>query len=270
MNIENKQFFQDGKLMRIVPSERYEMKPDEQHYITKELTKVKLDDDIGEIWTYPALHLFHGRISEKIVKDVIEHCTNTNNDDAADKLVANIEGPQSYLDADHPLMKEFVEVMMRSACTFVDQCMMTNPSWEHAQPRRIEIQEIWDVKMKPGDYNPLHIHGTKAMQGLSSICYLKVPDGLHQAEEEGVMNPKYNYAAKIDGWLKFLWGIPDHYKFDEFACPTGTHILPKVGDYYIFPKSLNHEVYPFRDNEDRWSVQINFNCWEEGKDGNEY
>ena len=90
MNIENKQFFQDEQLIRVVPAERYEMKPDEQHYITKELTKVKLDDDIGEIWTYPALHLFHGKISEKIVKDVIEHCTNTNNDDASGKLVANI------------------------------------------------------------------------------------------------------------------------------------------------------------------------------------
>ena len=88
MNIENKQFFQDEQLIRVVPAERYEMKPDEQHYITKELTKVKLDDDIGEIWTYPALHLFHGKISEKIVKDVIEHCTNTNNDDASGKLVA--------------------------------------------------------------------------------------------------------------------------------------------------------------------------------------
>ena len=244
------------------PDERYEMKPDEQHYITKQLTKVKLDNNTGEIWTYPALHIFHGKLSEKIIKDVTEHCTNTNTDDAADKLVANIKGTQSTLNTNHPLMKEFIDVMMRSACTFVDQCQMRS-SQKDAKPQRIEIQEIWDVKMKPGDYNPLHMHGTEASQGLSSICYIKVPDSLHQAEEENIRNSPYKYANKIDGWLKFLWGISDHYKFDEFACPTATYILPRVGDYFIFSKSLNHEVYPFRANEDRWSVQINFNCWED-------
>ena len=259
-NLEHKPKFEDNFPERLVDNDIGNN--DERYYITNEVAKTKLDDDIGEILTYPAVHLFHGIMPEKILKDVTEYCTKTNNNLAAPKLVANLEGTQSNLDEHDPLMKEFVERMMLSACTFVENCQMNYG--RGPAPKRIDIQEIWDVKMQPGDYNPMHIHGTHAKEGLSSIFYLKVPDSLREAYEEGATNPKYEYAEKRDGWLQFLWGlatqIGDH---DDFACATNSHILPIVGHYYIFPKSLNHQVFPFTSDEDRWSVQINFNCWEE-------
>ena len=35
-------------------------------------------------------------------------------------------------------------------------------------------------------------------------------------------------------------------------------IIPKVGDFYIFPHYLMHAVYPFKDtNEERRSISFN-------------
>ena len=240
-----------------------EMTEDERYYITNEILRTKLDDGGGsegdEIWTYPAIHIFRGRIPEDILKDMIEYCTETNNNLASDKLIANMEGTQSNLDPDDPLMKGFVEMMAKSACTFVNQCHMSYGKPQ--SPKRIEVQEIWDVKMQPGDYNPLHIHGTKSKEGLSSICYLKVPDEVLEAAQEGGKNPKYRFSHKKDGWLQFMWGLGTH--VTDFDCATNSYILPKVGDYYIFSKSLNHQVFPFKTEQDRWSVQVNFNCWDD-------
>jgi hypothetical protein len=240
-----------------------QMTDEERYHITNEVARTKLEDAGGsvgdEIWTYPAVHLFHGKIPEDVLIDMIKYCEETNNDLASDKLVANMEGTQSNLDPDHPLLKGFVEMMSRAACTFVNQCQMNYGKPQ--KPKRVEIQEIWDVKMQPGDYNPLHIHATKAKEGLSSICYIKIPKAILEAVQEGGSNPKYQYTAKKDGWTQFVWDLKTH--TSDFECATNAYVLPKVGDFFIFPKYLSHQVFPFRDEQDRWSVQVNFNIWDE-------
>lgn len=238
-----------------------EMTEDERYHVTKELAKTKVGD-LGEIWTYPAQHIFHGTMPEKIVKDVIEYCAKTNNNKASEYLVGNLKGTQSQLDPWEPLMKEFIERMMLRACKYVEECEM------YKQERSIDIAGCWDVKMAPGDYNPLHMHGTQAKEGLASIFYLKVPESINKAWEEGSSNPKFTYSSKKDGVLKFMWGLSKSNVSDEFECANNTYIKPEVGDFYIFNKSLNHEVMPFSDKEDRWSVQVNFNCW--AKDEKEF
>ena len=231
---------------------------DEKYWITKKLAKVKVDSegDLGEIWTYPAIHLFHGIMSEKIVNDVTEYCTKVRNDDRRINITG-LRGTQSIIDIKDPLMVDFIEIMMQSACIFVEQCEMSQ------SPKRIEVDEIWDVQMGSGNYTPMHCHNTKSKQGLSSIFYLKVPESFRQPEFEG--DKKKDYTFKRDGWLKFLWGLVEYQNSDTFSCPTNDYILPQSGHFYIFPKSLVHMVYPYKDTEDRWSVQINFNLWEEGE-----
>ena len=231
-----------------------EMTDDERYYVTKERATTKVGD-LGEILTYPAQHIFHGTMSEKIVKDVTEYCAQTNNDKASEYLVANLKGTQSELDPWNPLMKEFIEKMMLRVCKYVEECEMYN------RERTIDIAGCWDVKYEPGDYNPLHMHGTQSKEGLASIFYLKVPESIDKAWVEGTKNPKYTYSSKKDGVLKLMWGLPRSNVADEFECATNTYIKPEVGDFYIFNKTLNHEVMPFTEKEDRWSVQVNFNCW---------
>ena len=252
------------------------MNADEHYHITNQLAKSKLANDSGEIWTYPALHIFRGRLSKKIVKDVTEYCVKTDNNTASDQLIANMKGTQSHLNKDDPLLKDYIEKMMISACTYVDQCQMNYE--DEPVPRRVEIHEMWDVKMKPGDYNLLHIHQTPSHDGLSSITYIKVPDGIRQAKEKSdakskalanVQGPHHQtyldtMARGRDGWLKILWGLSQPFT-SGYTCATNVDIQPRVGDFYIFPKTLHHMVNPFHYEEDRWSVQINFNCWAEGE-----
>ena len=241
------------------------MNDEEKYDITKELSKIKVDDNLGEIWTYPAMHIFHGKLPNNVVNDLIEYCTITNNDNQSNKLVANIKGTQSTLDINDPLMKEYIDTMMRSACTFIDNCRMDYGG--NGSSMRVEIEEIWDVKMTPGDYNPMHIHGTESSEGLSSITYIKVPESFREAAERGRSDPKYAYYPKHDGWLELLWGLTsDAMTSNQFSCANNAFVLPQVGDFYIFPKSLNHLVYPYRENEDRWSIQINYNCWSDGEE----
>ena len=54
------------------------MNDEEKYDITKELSKIKVDDNLGEIWTYPAMHIFHGKLPNNVVNDLIEYCTITN------------------------------------------------------------------------------------------------------------------------------------------------------------------------------------------------
>ena len=101
-----------------------QMTDEERYHITNEVARTKLEDAGGsvgdEIWTYPAVHIFHGKMPEDILNDMIGYCAETNNDLAADKLVANMEGTQSNLDPDNPLMKGFTDMMSRAACTFIN------------------------------------------------------------------------------------------------------------------------------------------------------
>lgn len=234
--------------------------------VTNELAITKCENDTGEIWTMPALHIFKGRLPQNVIDDLCEYVGNENNNDANDRLVANISGTQSHLLTENPLMKDFYNIMMEAACTYVDQCSMKcNYSNGTDTSRTIEVSDVWSVKMKEGDYNPLHIHESNAHNGLSSICYLKVPSIItEEAMEQGklvVSGEDYRSTSLTShGWLSFVWGADG--RRDDFLCPTNKVVLPEVGDFYIFPKTLHHMVYPFRGPEERWSIQMNFDVWQ--------
>ena len=45
-----------------------------------------------------------------------------------------------------------------------------------------------------------------------------------------------------------------------FLSPSTYNIIPKVGDFYIFPNYLMHTVFPFKNsNEERRSISFNAN-----------
>ena len=238
-------------------------------YITKEVTKWKTEDNCGQIWTYPAVHIFHGTMPENIIKDVSEYCSKTNNDLAAEAVVANMRCKQSTLDMHDPLMEEFITKMLQNVCTYINKCEQNYG--KGSESRSVDIDNIWDGKMVPGDYNSLHFHETESKEGVSSIFYLKVPDNGTDSDHLWP-NGSDNEVGSVQkdeiighGLLKFRWGLLSPQNSDSFSCPDHVTIIPKIGHFYIFPSSLHHEIMPFYENKDRWSVQINFNCWSESE-----
>jgi hypothetical protein len=112
----------------------------------------------------------------------------------------------------------------------------------------VDIYEFWANEQREGDYNPLHNH-CQPFAALSSIIYLKVPDQITN-------NP---YPNSDDGRIKFLWSDRGSPHMLEF--PGMLSLKPEVGDYYIFPAWLNHEVPPFRGEGERRSLSWNARLW---------
>ncbi len=108
----------------------------------------------------------------------------------------------------------------------------------------IEITSSWFNNQKDNEYNPVHFHsGT-----FSGVLYLKIPEYLPAR--------KNDYQ---DGSICFVGNTSS--SDDQFTSSTFS-ILPKVGDIFLFPSSLRHQVYPFRTKNGkgiRRSLSFNLN-----------
>jgi len=99
---------------------------------------------------------------------------------------------------------------------------------------------VWVVSQYAGDFNPVHIHDAN----LSGVAFLKVPPGF-EAEYK-----KEDHHATA-GCLEFLGSIPNHFARHSYI------VKPEVGDFYLFPSWLAHQVYPFRCEGERRSMAFN-------------
>ena len=88
---------------------------------------------------------------------------------------------------------------------------------------------VWVVSQYAGDFNPVHIHDAN----LSGVAFLKVPLGFEEEYKKEDHHP-------TAGCLEFLGSIPNHFARHSYI------VKPKVGDFYLFPSWLAHQVYPFR------------------------
>ena len=87
--------------------------------------------------------------------------------------------------------------------------------------------------MNPGDFNPAHFHTNCHLSGL---IYLKIPEGFE--EDAG-------------GNIHFLHSNPADYYENQYQ------VVPKVGDMYLWPSWLQHFVYPYKCEGERWVMPFN-------------
>ena len=99
---------------------------------------------------------------------------------------------------------------------------------------------VWAVSQWAGDFNPIHIHASN----LSGVCFLKIPP---KFEEEYAKEDHHPTA----GCLEFIGSVPNHFARHSFLAK------PEIGDFYIFPSWLTHQVYPFRSDGERRSMAFN-------------
>ena len=104
---------------------------------------------------------------------------------------------------------------------------------------------MWINSQKDNEYLPIHHHTNCS---LSTVMYLKIPEYLPTRKS-------YN-NTEDDGAIIFInnptqdkiWGMSDF------------QVRPQVGDFFIFPASQKHLVYPFRTVDgkgERRSVSFN-------------
>tara|TARA_Y100001951_G_scaffold24490_1_gene18890 strand:- start:80 stop:733 length:654 start_codon:yes stop_codon:yes gene_type:complete len=99
---------------------------------------------------------------------------------------------------------------------------------------------VWIVSQYAGDFNPMHIHDAN----LSGVAFLKMPD---KFEEEY----KKEDHHKTVGCLEFMGSVPNHFANHSYL------VKPEIGDFYLFPSWLTHQVYPFRSDGERRSLAFN-------------
>jgi hypothetical protein len=104
----------------------------------------------------------------------------------------------------------------------------------------------WINEMKAGEYNPTHYHTSIGSDmGLSSVLMLKRPDwyGVEASREEKPAN----------GWLEFSGGDQSPLSISQ------TRVDAQVGEFYVFPYTLLHTVYPFN-STDEVRRTMSYNC----------
>ena len=95
--------------------------------------------------------------------------------------------------------------------------------------------------------------------GLSSFLYLKLPDQITENSKQ----IQTNDGAKgiNDGHTYFLFGPSSGHDHYDFTCQRSLVVEPTVGDMWLFPKWLEHGVYPFRGPGERRTLAANVNVW---------
>ena len=106
-----------------------------------------------------------------------------------------------------------------------------------------QMKSMWIISQKDNEYNPVHTHSECQM---STVMYLKIPEYL----------PSRKPDKNVDGAITFL----NNAAKDQFWGNSQITIQPEVGDFFIFPASQMHLVYPFRTADgkgERRSVSFN-------------
>ena len=109
-----------------------------------------------------------------------------------------------------------------------------------------ESKSAWFVRQYENEYNPIHVH---TGCHLSCIGYLKIP----KAIEKDQQNDPKNWRNTTHGMTEFVYGMP----YDIVPTATNFRIKPQVGDFWLFPSTLQHLVYPFQTRGERRSFSMN-------------
>jgi ribosomal protein S8 len=109
--------------------------------------------------------------------------------------------------------------------------------------KTISFVETWVNFMKPGEFNPPHIHSNC---DFSSVLFVQIPEKLREE------NKKFTGTGAGPGSISFTYGESQKHSISHMG------ILPEEGDLFIFPGTLTHFVSPFMCNEERISISSNF------------
>ena len=107
------------------------------------------------------------------------------------------------------------------------------------------------VSQKENDYLPVHAH-SEMVNGyqnskISAVMYLKVPEQMKRKPDEA------SIKMGKDGQIAFT-GMGDA---DPYMTTSLYNIQPVVGWFYLYPSTLNHQVYPFKGEGERRSLGFN-------------
>ncbi len=190
--------------------------------------------------------IVQGELNLKLRDQLLLHCEDVlrnpeSNPDASGRLAGRLN-QQRELNPRHPVVQELGECVLLNGCErWIRHVMDQQPPQGRGPwiPGRYQLKliDVWLNCQREGDYNPMHTHGGS----FSGVVFLKVPKQID--------------GTSFDGQLCFHG--PEEYHLQSFRTGMAKYILPKPGDFYIFPAWQPHSVMPFRGSGERWSLAFN-------------
>ena len=144
-------------------------------------------------------------------------------------------------------------VMLKWKQKFFDPLIVhyATSHYKHKKVKQIIVTASWMNIQKSGDFNPNHTHthfeDRHISPDISTVGYLKLPKSMVDYKHS-----KQHHA--VGGMIEFTEGTEDMFTNSNYL------LQPIVKDFYIFPSSLRHAVYPFysdSDLEERISFSFN-------------
>jgi len=144
------------------------------------------------------------------------------------------------------LVNHLLDDNMRGTFQMCFQEYMKRCGTTLVQTHQLALDNAWINDMYATEYNPCHFHASKnSLVGLSSVLFLKTPDSYGKE----IVNPN----NPSNGHLEFIGGAQHALSMSQIRTS------PKVGDFFIFPYTLVHGVYPFYDT-DQVRRTLSYNC----------
>jgi len=171
-------------------------------------------------------------LSEEILKDLNQDCQDISDNkkekvDWSDQLAGRVQ-------EEYHITKDLFHKHANWFSAVTSRYMFPNDKdyKENKGKFTVGISSGWYVRSYDGDFNPAHFHtGCQ----ISTIGFLKLPDDAEEywKEEDKDHNP-------YGGYTDFRYGTVG------LNCQNNMKVKPKIGDFYMFPSWLDHQVYPFR------------------------
>ena len=205
-------------------------------------------------WSVPLLHT---SLPDKILKELIQLTDIIEKDEDReswnDELAGEIEN-EWKIDSILLTNIKFTEYVIQYSWEYYEKLVSNYAIRDYNIPpglvifksilENIELTSAWFNDQKDNEYSPMHKHTGI----LSGVLYLMIPEYLPSRKNKDT-----------DGAITF---IGNETAQEGMISNSTLKISPKVGDIFMFPSSLKHEVYPFRTKDGkgvRRSLSFNLN-----------
>tara|TARA_B100000674_G_scaffold339983_1_gene284178 strand:- start:3 stop:752 length:750 start_codon:yes stop_codon:yes gene_type:complete len=191
------------------------------------------------------------KLPMNFINELVERAQKNKRNDARKALAGHINHEHFYTPDDKDwFMSKMGKIFMAYRHSHEDHFMLHQylPKDKDGNsirfPIRFSLESLWINYMQAGEFNPTHNHSGD----LSFVIFCQNPDW-----DEEIKNHVSNSTPP--GTLNFCMELSQRgdQKWKEVQHP----IFPEVGNMWIFPAELNHEVYPFKTPGVRISVSGN-------------
>ena len=145
-------------------------------------------------------------------------------------------------------------VMLKWKQKFFDPLIVhyATSHYKHKNVKQIIVTASWMNIAQSGDFNPNHTHthfeDRHVSPDISTVGYLKLPKSMKDYKHS-----KEHHS--VGGMIEFTEGTEDMFTNANYL------IEPITKDFYIFPSSLRHAVYPFfSENQLDERISFSFNA----------